>query len=420
MLNSFQCARNTAGKLAWPGVLTVWAFAALCGPAVAVEFEGIAQVSARHADSGTSFINSGTGILRYDESGTGLQQAALRVTQDFASSFSAEVVLNYYPDGEQRAGFTQALLKWKPASDRTVRLRARAGAFYPRMSAENVDISWLSPYTYTPSAINSWIGEEMRVVGVEASLFSPGRSRRSPWSWELTGAVYGANDPIGTLLAWRGFSMQDRQSLHHDRVQFAELPSVTTEPRFLAPTWAEPFHEIDNRLGGYVGAHLRYSSTSDLRVYHYDNRGDPLDLNRIRQYAWDTPFTSIALRHNLTANTRLLAQWMGGSSEMGPELVGIDFDSYYVMLSHRRGKHRVSARYDNWRVQEDDLLPEDPNASDGEGVTLAWRYDVSRRWQVGFEYVDTSNTAQNRITVAQPQFLRQQQVLAVLQYRFGK
>ena len=43
----------------------------------------------------------------------------------------------------------------------------KAGAFFPTISLENDDLGWTSPYTLTPSAINSWIGEELRTIGSE-------------------------------------------------------------------------------------------------------------------------------------------------------------------------------------------------------------------------------------------------------------
>ncbi len=384
-----------------------------------VELSGLVQLSAVHADPLTSFINSGTGVVRYDDSGVQVQQSVLRLEADLGGAFSTDIVANYYEDGDLHLGLTQAALLWKPTSAATVRTRARAGFFYPRMSAENVDIGWLSPYTYTPSAINSWIGEELRVLGVEGSLYSSGRSRRSPWSWELTGAIYGGNDPFGSIISWRGFATHDRQSLHHDRLQFAPYPPVIDEATFQGPAWVEPFREIDNRLGGYAGFHLRYHNELDLRLYRYDNNADPEAVNSQQLYAWDTRFNSIALRYDPRPGTRILAQWMDGSSDMGEHLVGIGFDTYYLMLSQRLGKHRVSLRYDFWDVDESDLYARDANSSEGEALTAAWRWNLSKQWQVGFEYHLNDNSAENRVSVGEAIDARQQQALFVLEYRFG-
>ncbi|MEM1189689.1 MAG: hypothetical protein AAGA95_05535 [Pseudomonadota bacterium] len=407
----------------------VWAFlvagalGASSAPALELtrsELSGLVQLSAVHADPLRSFINSGTGVVRYDDSGVQLQQSVLRLETDFGNAFSSDIVANYYQDGDLHLGLTQAALLWKPVSAGKLRTRARAGFFYPRMSAENVDLGWLSPYTYTQSAINSWIGEELRVLGVEGSVYSPGRSRRSPWSWELTGAIYGGNDPFGTIISWRGFATHDRQSLHHDRLQFAPYPPVIDEITFQGPAWVEPFHEIDNRLGGYAGFHLRYRNQLDLRLYRYDNNANPKAVNQQQLYAWDTRFNSIALRYDPAPGTRVLAQWMGGSSDMGEHLVGIGFDSFYLMLSQRLGEHRVSLRYDFWDVDESDLYARDANSSEGDALTAAWRWNLDKQWQLGFEYHLNVNSAENRVSVGEAIDARQQQALVVLEYRFGK
>ncbi|MEM1404264.1 MAG: hypothetical protein AAGG55_13095 [Pseudomonadota bacterium] len=387
--------------------------------ATALEVKGLAQLSFVDGDSKTSFINSGTGILRYDGGSAELSQGVLELTQDFDGGLTASATFNAFSDGDLHVGLTQALVDWKPLSANAVRFKGRAGFFYPRMSAENTDIGWLSPYTYTPSAINSWIGEEMRIAGLEATLFSPGRSRRSPWSWEINTAVYGGNDPAGSILSWRGFALHARQSLHHDRLQFAPLPSVIPPSTVSGPAWVEPFHEIDGRLGGYIGAHLRRASGPDLRVYYYDNNGNPNELNSDRLYAWDTRFWSLAYAHEFRPGWTLLGQWMVGESHMGDALVDIDFDAHYVMLSHASGRHRWTLRYDGFDVDETDAYPKDPNNSDGSAWTAAWRYTPRKDLEVGVEYLDTRNSAANRPTVGEPINARQQQLLFSLQYRFG-
>ena len=59
----------------------------------------------------------------------------------------------------------------------------------------------------TPSAINSWIGEELRTIGSEA-IFRYDTNGFGTVS--LTGAVTCCNDPAGILMAQRGWAMDDR------------------------------------------------------------------------------------------------------------------------------------------------------------------------------------------------------------------
>lgn len=244
-----------------------------------VEIKGLVQLNYVLADEQPSWFDEDTGILAYSKNGANIQQALLAVSDSFANGLSYELVANYYQRGEQSLGLSQAQVGYKPLSSSKVRWRARAGFFYPKLSLENVDTGWLSPFTYTQSAINSWVGEEMRTAGLELTLFSPGRSRNSPFSWEVHGALFKANDPLGTLLSWRGFALHDRQSLSNDRVPFAAYPSVINQDRIFHPNYVEPYHELDGAMGFYLGAHLDYYKQSSARYYYYDNQGDPLAVN---------------------------------------------------------------------------------------------------------------------------------------------
>ena len=79
---------------------------------------------------------------------------------------------------------------------------------YPKMSLENPQSGWMSSYNYTNSAINSWLGEEVRTFGVEGKYKRPGRHFRSDHSFEGVGAVLKV-----TILQERCC----HGGLHHDR-----------------------------------------------------------------------------------------------------------------------------------------------------------------------------------------------------------
>src|SRR5258705_9405197 len=56
---------------------------------------------------------------------------------------------------------------YRPVSTSAFRWSIKAGAFFPPISLENTEIGWTSPWTLTPSAINAWVGEELRTIGLE-------------------------------------------------------------------------------------------------------------------------------------------------------------------------------------------------------------------------------------------------------------
>jgi hypothetical protein len=385
---------------------------------IAAEVKGLVQLNYVKASEQTSWFEEGTGILAYSKDSANVQQAFVALSDNFSSGLSYEIVANYYQLGEQNLGISQAQISYKPLSNNKLRWRARVGFFYPKLSLENVDTGWLSPFTYTQSAVNSWVGEELRTAGLELTLYSPGRTRNSPISWEFHGSFFKANDPLGTIISWRGFAMHDRQSLNNDRVHFAAYPSVIGEDRIFHPNYVEPYHELDGNIGFYLGAHIEYYKQSTLRYYYYDNQANPLAVSHERLYAWRTKFHSLALQHKFDGNTRVLGQWLSGSSVMGNRFVYIDFDAWYVMLSHKRKAHRISLRFDKFKVREDDIFPWDPNNSDGQSVTLAWRYDLDKNWQIGAEQHMNKNSADIRATLGENIQVDQQQSLAVLQYRW--
>lgn len=386
---------------------------------IAFDVGGRIETHIINADSLLSYQRKGTGVLRAERNGLQLQQAKLFANVTVNKGWHFDIVANAYNDGEKSLGLTQAALVYKPLSPNKIRYKARLGFFYPKMSVENTARGWLSPYTYTQSAINSWIGEELKVLGAEVSLFSSGRKRRSPWSWDLYSGLFKGNDTTGTLLTWRGFATHDRQSLHHDKIQFAPIPSVENLVKNIpTPTYTKPFKEIDGKFGGYVGAHLSYFRQSELRYYIYDNLADPLIVNEERLYAWRTKFHSLALIHNINQQWRVLGQYINGSTLMGKNAVAADFSAYYLMLRYKHKKHNISFRYDNFKVIEDDDKPQDANDSFGEAFTIAYRW-ISQNYELGAEWHLNNNDVENRILLGQTRQKQQQQTMLVFAYTFS-
>lgn len=389
-----------------------------CHSVLAQTISGRLEAALVLTDSIPSWQSKGTGLIRGEKNAVQWQQGFIATNYAINQSWQANAVINAYADGEEHLGFTQAYFQYKPLSPNKIRFKSKIGMFYPAMSIENTNEGWLSPYTYTQSAINSWIGEELRALGGEASWFSNGRKRRSPWSWEANLGLFKGNDPLGTLLTWRGFAMHDRQSLHHDRVEFAPIPSVININEIGSPTWLEPFTEIDGKWGAYIGVHLSYLRTSNARYYFYDNRANPKAINKDRLYAWHTKFHSLALQHQLNTKWRVMTQFLKGSTLMGNRSVYADFYAAYIAASYAKGKHRTTFRLDKHRVSEDDLKPEDPNGSDGNGITLAWRFQFKDSIEIGAELHQHNTDVDSRRLVNVATQQSQSQARFVLAYIF--
>src|SRR5581483_7824216 len=119
-----------------------------------------------------SWLNGGLSKFRYGGGATArfaeaVAQGDLSVTNDL------HIIAVVRAEPEQRSGIDalEAYATWHtPADGNGVSWSVKAGAFFPTISLENDDLGWTSPYTLTPSAINSWIGEELRTIGGEGIM----------------------------------------------------------------------------------------------------------------------------------------------------------------------------------------------------------------------------------------------------------
>lgn len=327
----------------------------------------------------------GTGQLAYQQSGlqAGPQLLALQLATD--SPWSATVHGQWHRIPTADLGITEAWLSYAPLPMAGYRLRARAGYFYPALSLENTDIAWSLLYSSNFSVINSWLGEELRARGLEVSLSRPGRFFNSAASWQLVAGLFQGNDPLGSILSWRGFASHPLQSNLGEQVRFADYPSIRTGPLAAQPAWVQPTRELDHRTGFYTGFHWLYQSDTEVRFYHYDNNGDPLVI-RHGQYAWDTQMQSLAWQQQLSESWRLISQYLTGRTAMGPEAVVVAFNSWYSLLHYDAGSYRLSLRYDHWIQQDQDLFSADDNNGRGHGWNLSLQLPLSAHWMLALEW----------------------------------
>src|SRR6186713_3226199 len=125
------------------------------------------------SDGRESFLDNGQGKLRFDEDHQGIQLGRLRAALDqpLGEVFSAHIEASTWDDDDKNPiDLTEAYLEYRPYPRAGFRSRVRLGAFYPPMSLESRAIGWETPYTITPSAISSWISEEIRTIGLEGQF----------------------------------------------------------------------------------------------------------------------------------------------------------------------------------------------------------------------------------------------------------
>ncbi len=335
------------------------------------------------------------GKLRYDDDSHGamISRAFIDYENRLTDTLDLKTTAVFYDDDLGSAlDFTEAYLEWRPVPRSPTRYRLKLGAFYPRLSLENTGPAWSSPYTLNSSTINSWIAEEIRAFGAELSLSRRPKMLGGDHQLGLQAAIFWNNDPAGSLLAWKGWSAHDRQSRIGDELPLPSLPQIQPGMMFEAQDpFVAPFREVDDRAGFYVSGEWRYGERLLLRGMHYDNRADPTVLAD-GQYAWTTKFDHLGAQFSLPAGFGLITQWIRGSTVMGPvmngaHVVDVEYDSKFLLLTRKMDKHRISLRYDNFEVTQNDQTPEDNNPEDGIVWTASYRYEYSDRVSLAAEWL---------------------------------
>ena len=313
------------------------------------------------------------------------------------------------PDMRQHRGrvdFVEGFVFFRQQLREQFQVEGRGGVLIPPLSLEHPGAAWTTIYTITPSAVNSWIGEEVHVTGGELNLRWTGPSQELA----VTGAAFGGNDPTGSLLAFRGWSLHDRVSALSDRLPLAPVPAIGPGGPFAGPqpAWVSPFREIDGRLGYYGAAKWERFERLIINAMHFDNRSDQIRFDG-DQYAWDTTFDNVGFWLAMPRGVEIATQFLTGRSRMGrgptgDDLVGIDFTAAYGLVSYLRGRHRMSFRYDTFDITDRDVVlgAIDDNNEDGEAFTLSYWLTTGEWHRLAVEWVRVDSERQGRATLGLP------------------
>lgn len=348
------------------------------------------------SDGRPGFLEGGLGKLRYDDAADGLEFGRLRLAWHGAlgESWHASVDASAWSEDDHNPiDLTEAFLEWRPVPQSAWRSRLRLGAFYPPISLEHRAAGWSNPYFTSSSALNTWVGEELRTIGAEYRLERLGMAVGSETDWGVGAAVYAWNDPAGVIIATRGWALHDRQTPLFGRI--GTLPVSGPEQRVL-------FEEIDDRPGYYVHGFLRQADRLELRALWYDNRGDPAAFEPdIVDYAWDTRFVSLGARYEGPTRTTFAAQWLNGVTDVGPAAHDRwTFDAAFVLVSQPFGRHRLSARIDAFSVEHvRTQFPISLGRERGDAWSVAWTWQPIEPLELSAEWleVDSRNRWRARI-----------------------
>lgn len=246
--------------------------------------------------------------------------------------------IRYDEDQRTPLDLIEAYARYRPVSTSSFRWSAKAGAFFPPISLENDEIGWTSHWTLTPSAINSWVGEELRTIGAEGQVELRGETD----TFEANVALFGWNDPAGFLIDVRGWALGDRPTGLFDKPRLPD--AFITYIGGTPPGTTPMFKEIDDRVGYYARAAWKNESFGRVEVLHYDNRANPAAADGVP--AWRTEFWSAGLETQLD-EFEILAQGMFGETEVAP-FPGYDrvveFWSAFILAGREFGEWRLAAR----------------------------------------------------------------------------
>ena len=340
-----------------------------------------------------SWLQGGFGRLDYGGTGVdetrSVSQTIAQVGADWTPSkyFDVHVsgLARTRPEQERgkSAGLTEAYVEGRLFFGSVDQLRLRAGQFFLPTSRENRGPLWSSPYTVSFSAINTWIGQEVRPVGLDLEW-------QRGFYFTFGATAFRNNDTMGTLLAWRGWSVGDRLTVYDEVLPLPPLESLTTTDfaAFQRRDGTVPFErDLDGRTGYSERVRFTLPERGMIQLLHLDNRGDIL-LYR-GEYAWKTKYDQVSAQWGNPEGALVAAEWLGGETAMGlPEFPHVDvgFRAAYLLLTRKQGRTRLSLRGDTFATTDRVHAATNEYGERGHAVTAAVLYDLTKQLRATIEW----------------------------------
>jgi hypothetical protein len=241
------------------------------------------------------------------------------------------------------------------------RVHLMEGAFFLPTSRENVDSLWETPYTITPSALNSWLGEELRPIGVDAA-WTHQLARVGRGAATIGATVFRGDDTFGALVIDRGWALRDHWILLGEH--------IPVNARFFTSASAEN----DDRLGW--SARARWSSdAANVQLTRIDNRADALRYGEL--FNWATRFNIASADYTWRGWTAIgEAGWGTTAIATGRGRFSFPIRASYLLLSRRMTEWRASVRVDDF---------DNGGAQHGHAFTAAVFWEPRGRLRTGVE-----------------------------------
>jgi hypothetical protein len=286
----------------------------------------------------------------------------------------------------------EGYLRYRPVSTSAWRWSLRAGAFFPPVSLENTEVGWTSPWTLTPSAIDSWVGEEVRTIGAEGNI----EWRSDVRTFSVSAAVFGFNEPAGVLLADRGWSLSDAFTGLFGRPR---LPDVQAQIEGVPPPVRTPeILQIDSRPGWYATAAWDEAGIAKLNLVAYDNEANP-SAQHDGTFAWRTAFQDAGLS-TVFGNVTVLAQGMMGQTTIRPAAFfssDTHFSAAYLLTGWSiDDEWRIAGRFDVFATHAHTPVASADVRESGNALTAAIDYLPTQWLRVTAEGIRVDSTRSER------------------------
>ena len=327
--------------------------------------------------SAPSWTDSGPGKTRYGGSATAggferstrfeLSQLAIQLGAALPWEIRARAQMNVERDlaGNYDPYLIEALLR-KEWGKNESGWGVQTGLMNSPFSLEHVGPAWSPEYSISASALDSWLWEEISLAGIEAETWRVTQSRLRLDG--LVGAGFGP-DLLGRLVSLRGWAMGDGLSGINTRLS---LPSGVR---------TEIFRERDHRPAAYALVSVGDADErAAVRLGYFDNFGD-----QNVDGAWHTRFSTVGAILHPAARVDVIAQYLKGAARVLATTNDSDLCAFYGLVSYHQMRHRLTLRYDTFRVLDVDGGHSTQEA--GHAWTFAYLLELGLRHRIGLEYV---------------------------------
>lgn len=384
--------RRTAAAVAVGACLVAGA-----AQAESVKVEGYLDFRAAVVADETSWLDGGLGKTRFgDKDDAWSGGVALTGAFQVTPALLASATVQYQPELERPFDLLKGYVRYHPVSITPWRWSAKAGAFFPPISLEHDGVGWSTTRTLTPSALNTWVGEELRVFGTELHVEHRGRHG----TLDARAAMFFKNDPAGELLASRGWAMGDIAPGVDGSLRQPDVHASAA--RAPVPMRFRPFIEMDDKPGYYGALGWQPSSQRRLTALYYDNHAE---LDKSVRYAgrrlraWRTYFWNVGAEQRI-GEWALLTQAMHGSTIFEPVpgrlVLNTQFNAGYLMLAREHGAWQPALRIDLFQSRQRPEALSPPLSEHGNALTVALNWRPQERLRVTGEVLRIDSVRNQR------------------------